>query len=78
MVEDEVRAALLEVLPESADHALTLKGLVQRCPKLSRTTAQRKLAEPAEEGVIQHVGARRRGDPKRFYLAVDEQSSTPY
>lgn len=47
-------------------------------PKLSRTTAQHKLAEFAEKGVIQHVGAGRRGDPKRFYLAMEEQGEAPY
>lgn len=79
MVEDEIRVALLEVLPESEGNALALEELVQRCPRLSRTTAQRKLAELAEEGVIQHVGAGRRGDPKRFYLAMEEeQSEAPY
>jgi hypothetical protein len=79
MVEDEIRAAVLEALPQSEENALNLEELVQRCPKLSRTTAQRKLAELADEGVIQHVGAGRRGDPKRFYIvAADEQNSAPY
>jgi hypothetical protein len=78
MVGDEIRVALLEVLPESEGNALALEELVQRCPKLSRTTAQRKLAELADEGVIHHVGAGRRGDPKRFYIAADEQSEAPY
>jgi 5S rRNA maturation endonuclease (ribonuclease M5) len=78
MVEDEIRAGLLEVLPESADHALTLDELVQRCPKLTRTTAQRKLTELYTEGVIHHVGLGRRGDPKRYYLAAGGESEAPY
>lgn len=76
--EDEARADLLKALPETEEKAFTLEELGQRCPKLSRTTAQRKLAELLAEGVVRHIGVGKRGDPKRYYLAADEDCEAPY
>lgn len=71
--EEEAREAVLEVLPSTPEHAVTMSELFDKLQEqnVKRTSAQGALHSLIADGQAQRIGAGKKGDPYRHFLCAE-------
>jgi hypothetical protein len=66
VAEKEAREAVLNVLPDNEGDGLTTDQIVTNSGA-KRATVQRAINHLEETGLVAHIGAGKKGDPKKYY-----------
>jgi len=74
--EKEARRAILEIVPATAENAITMNDLLGKAEvhDLKRTAAQEALRGLVEQGKVTRIGAGKKGDAYRYFLSAGTPS----